>query len=50
MSRDAVPARWSGFFASPLRYPGGKGRLGPWLATVIETNDLKDGWMAMHSR
>jgi DNA adenine methylase len=44
MSRDAVTARFAGFFASPLRYPGGKGRLGPWLATVIETNDLKGGW------
>ncbi|WP_439537881.1 DNA adenine methylase [Methyloversatilis sp.] len=30
----------AGFFASPLRYPGGKGRLGPWLASVIEHNGL----------
>jgi DNA adenine methylase len=37
-------ARFSGYFASPLRYPGGKGRLGPWLASVIERNDLKGGW------
>ncbi len=44
MSSDAVSARFSGFFGSPLRYPGGKGRLGPWLANVIETNDLKGGW------
>lgn len=44
MLRDAKPARFSGFFASPLRYPGGKGRLGPWLATVIETNSLSRGW------
>lgn len=32
-----------GYFASPLRYPGGKGRLGPWLASVIEHNKLKGG-------
>lgn len=44
MSRDIVPARFAGFFASPLRYPGGKGRLGPWLATVVEANGLKEGW------
>lgn len=37
-------ARFSGYFASPLRYPGGKGRLGPWLANVIEQNGLKSGW------
>jgi DNA adenine methylase len=44
MPRHTVPARFSGFFASPLRYPGGKGRLGPWLASVIEANDLSGGW------
>lgn len=44
MSRKAPSARFSGFFASPLRYPGGKGRLGPWLATVLETNSLQGGW------
>lgn len=44
MTCDATPARFAGFFASPLRYPGGKGRLGPWLATVIEANNLKSGW------
>lgn len=43
MSRDTTPTRFAGYFASPLRYPGGKGRLGPWLATVIEANDLKGG-------
>jgi DNA adenine methylase len=37
-------ARFSGYFASPLRYPGGKGRLGPWLSSVIEANELKGGW------
>jgi DNA adenine methylase len=44
MSLDIKPVRFSGFFASPLRYPGGKGRLGPWLATVIESNALNGGW------
>jgi DNA adenine methylase len=44
MSRAAKSANFSGYFASPLRYPGGKGRLGPWLASVIEKNDLKGGW------
>ncbi|QBG90026.1 DNA adenine methylase [Xanthomonas oryzae] len=32
-----------GNFVSPLRYPGGKGRMGPWLATLIEANGLKNG-------
>ena len=36
--------RFSGYFASPLRYPGGKGRLGPWLASVISSSRLSDGW------
>ncbi len=31
-------------FASPLRYPGGKGRLGPWFASILEHNDLTGGW------
>jgi DNA adenine methylase len=44
MGRGRKPTRFSGYFASPLRYPGGKGRLGPWLASVIEDNDLKGGW------
>jgi DNA adenine methylase len=38
------PAGFSGYFASPLRYPGGKGRLGPWLASIVEANDLRGGW------
>jgi DNA adenine methylase len=46
MSPETVPTQFGGFFASPLRYPGGKGRLGPWLATVIEANRLKGGWYA----
>jgi DNA adenine methylase len=34
----------AGCFITPLRYPGGKGRLGPWLGQVIEANGLKGGW------
>ncbi len=30
-------------FASPLRYPGGKGRLAPWLSEVLEHNGLTGG-------
>lgn len=44
MQRDSKSVRFSGYFASPLRYPGGKGRLGPWLASVIDKNGLKGGW------
>lgn len=33
-------------FRSPLRYPGGKGRLAPWLAQVMERNDLAGGHYA----
>lgn len=44
MSSDNKAVRSAGYFASPLRYPGGKGRLGPWLAQVIESNDLRGGW------
>ncbi|GAB3311313.1 DNA adenine methylase [Luteimonas notoginsengisoli] len=32
-----------GAFASPLRYPGGKGRMGPWLATLMRANGLTGG-------
>lgn len=44
MRAQYQPTRFSGYFLSPLRYPGGKGRLGPWLASVIEQNALKGGW------
>ncbi|MHB2139884.1 DNA adenine methylase [Pseudomonas monsensis] len=30
-------------FVTPLRYPGGKGRLGAWLTELIEHNGLQDG-------
>ncbi len=33
----------SGFF-TPLRYPGGKGRLGPWLAELMMHNRIAGGW------
>lgn len=33
-----------GTFATPLRYPGGKGRLGHWLAQLLKQNDLEGGW------
>lgn len=33
-----------GSYATPLRYPGGKGRLGPWLAQVMQYNGMDDGW------
>ncbi len=33
----------SSAFASPLRYPGGKGRLGPWIASLIRANGLCGG-------
>ncbi|RXU05275.1 DNA methyltransferase [Pseudomonas syringae] len=29
-------------FVTPLRYPGGKGRLGAWLAELIKHNDLRN--------
>nr|BDD47757.1 DNA methyltransferase [Paracoccaceae bacterium] len=30
-------------FVTPLRYPGGKGRLGAWLAGLIKHNELQGG-------
>ncbi|SEJ63451.1 DNA adenine methylase [Azotobacter beijerinckii] len=30
-------------FVTPLRYPGGKGRLGAWLADLIQHNGLQSG-------
>ncbi|MGP9825121.1 DNA adenine methylase [Ectopseudomonas khazarica] len=30
-------------FVTPLRYPGGKGRLGAWLGKIIQENDMGDG-------
>lgn len=31
-------------FYTPLRYPGGKGRLGPWLAELMRYNGISGGW------
>lgn len=33
-----------GVFSTPLRYPGGKGRLGPWLAQLMRHNRISGGW------
>ena len=33
-----------GSFATPLRYPGGKGRLGPWFAALLRHNRISGGW------
>lgn len=34
----------NGSFITPLRYPGGKGRLGPWLAQLMRHNKISGGW------
>ncbi|AVJ17463.1 DNA methyltransferase [Serratia sp. MYb239] len=31
-------------FITPLRYPGGKGRLGPWLSELLRFNAISGGW------
>lgn len=33
-----------GAFATPLRYPGGKGRLAGWLAGLMRSNKISGGW------
>ncbi|MFC7435540.1 DNA adenine methylase [Hydrogenophaga bisanensis] len=33
-----------GKFTTPLRYPGGKGRLGPWIAEIMRHNRISGGW------
>jgi DNA adenine methylase len=33
-------------FSTPLRYPGGKGRMGPWLAQLMRHNGISGGWYA----
>lgn len=42
VGRDSV--RGTASFATPLRYPGGKGRLGPWLAELMRHNRISGGW------
>lgn len=44
IEKCSLPSGSSGNFLTPLRYPGGKGRLGPWLGKIIEANGLKGGW------
>lgn len=39
----AASGNGGGSFVSPLRYPGGKGRLGPWIASLLKANDLEGG-------
>lgn len=38
------PKSRGGAFATPLRYPGGKGRLGAWLAQLMRSNKISGGW------
>lgn len=39
------PARRPGaLHSTPLRYPGGKARLGPWLAQLMRHNRISGGW------
>lgn len=43
MAQESSAQGKSGNFVSPLRYPGGKGRMGPWLAELIRANGLRGG-------
>lgn len=43
MAKDSITTANGGTFVSPLRYPGGKGRLGPWIASVLRANNLTGG-------
>lgn len=40
---SATLGNGGGTFVSPLRYPGGKGRLGPWIASLLKANRLEGG-------
>jgi DNA adenine methylase len=33
-------------YVTPLRYPGGKARLGPWIADLLRHNRISGGWYA----
>lgn len=44
IKKDSELIGKGGTFTSPLRYPGGKGRLGPWLAKLIQYNRINGGW------
>ena len=43
VSAAESPANFGSFY-TPLRYPGGKGRLGPWLASLMRHNGISGGW------
>lgn len=43
-STSGSPRKGANPFATPLRYPGGKGRLGPWLARLMRYNRISGGW------
>ena len=43
MSTEPFQLPSGGVFVSPLRYPGGKGRLGPWVTTLLRANALEGG-------
>ena len=43
MLPELVRKNTGGNFITPLRYPGGKGRLGPWLAALLKYNNSSDG-------
>ena len=45
MTSVPILAKSSHFYA-PLRYPGGKGKLAPFVKAVIELNHLSDGYYA----
>lgn len=45
MSAEPRPCETAGGqFTTPLRYPGGKGRLGPWIAEIMRHNRISGGW------
>jgi len=45
MSPEPRPTETAGGqFTTPLRYPGGKGRLGPWIAEIMRHNRISGGW------
>ncbi|EFN8469409.1 DNA adenine methylase, partial [Escherichia coli] len=31
-------------FFTPLRYPGGKGRMGPWISELLRYNGISGGY------
>jgi DNA adenine methylase len=42
-TRMPIPSAKPSAFYTPLRYPGGKGKLAPYVKRLIEANDLVDG-------